>query len=48
VAHSDAELVAGDPSASTDLYREHVDSVRREGHHLVGDADATSDAMDTS
>jgi RNA polymerase sigma factor (sigma-70 family) len=46
---SDAELVAavrsGDPHAFADLYREHVDSVRRVAYHLVGDADSTADAV---
>jgi RNA polymerase sigma factor (sigma-70 family) len=49
LARSDAELVAavraGDQDAFTDLYREHVDSVRRVAYHLVGDADGTADAV---
>jgi RNA polymerase sigma-70 factor (ECF subfamily) len=46
---SDAELVAavrsGDARAFADLYREHVDAVRRVAYHLVGDSDATADAV---
>ena len=46
---SDAELVAavrsGDARAFVDLYREHVDAVRRVAYHVVGDADATADAV---
>jgi len=46
---SDAELVAavrsGDSRAFADLYREHVESVRRVAYHLVGDSDATADAV---
>lgn len=46
---SDAELVAavrsGDSRAFADLYTEHVDSVRRVAYHLVGDSDATADAV---
>jgi len=46
---SDAELVAavrsGDSRAFADLYSEHVDSVRRVAYHLVGDSDATADAV---
>jgi RNA polymerase sigma factor (sigma-70 family) len=46
---SDAELVAavrsGEARAFADLYREHVDAVRRVAHHLVGDSDATADAV---
>src|SRR3984885_9022926 len=46
---SDAELVAavrsGDPCAFADLYAEHVDSVRRVAYHLVGNSDATDDAV---
>jgi RNA polymerase sigma factor (sigma-70 family) len=46
---SDAELVtaarSGDTRAFADLYREHVDSVRRVAYHLVGDSDATADAV---
>jgi RNA polymerase sigma factor (sigma-70 family) len=46
---SDAELVAavrsGNPRAFADLYAEHVDSVRRVAYHLVGNSDATNDAV---
>ena len=46
---SDADLVAavrsGDARAFADLYREHVDAVRRVAYHLVGDSDATADAV---
>ncbi len=46
---SDAERVAavrsGDPHAFADLYAEHVDSVRRVAYHLVGNSDATDDAV---
>jgi RNA polymerase sigma-70 factor (ECF subfamily) len=46
---SDAELVAavrsGDARAFADLYREHVDAVRRVAYHLVADSDATADAV---
>jgi len=46
---SDAELVAavrsGDSRAFADLYREHLGSVRRVAYHLVGDSDATADAV---
>src|SRR5271167_3900978 len=49
LVRSDAELVAavrsGDSRAFADLYREHVESVRRVAYHLVGDADATADAV---
>jgi len=49
LVRSDAELVAavrsGDSGAFADLYREHVDSVRRVAYHLVGDSDATADAV---
>jgi RNA polymerase sigma factor (sigma-70 family) len=49
LARSDAELVAavraGDSRAFADLYSEHVDSVRRVAYHLVGDSDATADAV---
>jgi RNA polymerase sigma-70 factor (ECF subfamily) len=46
---SDTELVAavrsGDARAFADLYREHVDAVRRVAYHLVADSDATADAV---
>jgi RNA polymerase sigma factor (sigma-70 family) len=46
---SDAELVAavrsGDARAFADLYREHVETVRRAAYHLVGDSEATADAV---
>jgi RNA polymerase sigma factor (sigma-70 family) len=49
LALSDAELVAavrsGDSRAFAELYREHVDSVRRVAYHLVGDSDSTADAV---
>ena len=49
LVRSDAELVAavrsGDSRAFADLYREHVESVRRVAYHLVGDSDATADAV---
>jgi RNA polymerase sigma factor (sigma-70 family) len=49
LARSDAELIAavrsGDSRAFADLYREHVESVRRVAYHLVGDSDATADAV---
>lgn len=46
---TDAQLVAavrsGDSHAFADLYREHVDSVRCVAFNLVGDTDATADAV---
>ena len=49
LVRSNAELVAavrsGDSHAFADLYREHVESVRRVAYHLVGDSDATADAV---
>lgn len=49
LVRTDAELVAavrsGNSHAFADLYREHVDSVRRVAFNLVGDADATADAV---
>ena len=40
-----AAVRAGDSQAFADLYREHVESVRRVAYHLVGDSDATADAV---
>jgi len=49
LARSDTELVAavraGDSHAFADLYREHVDSVRRVAYQLVGNPDGTADVV---
>jgi RNA polymerase sigma-70 factor, ECF subfamily len=49
LVRTDAELVAavrsGDSRAFADLYREHVESVRRVAYDRVGDSDATADAV---